>query len=58
MANKSQVKTPIPELQPELRITNFSEVALGYTLEQAKEEADRCLSCKKSPCVAGCPVGV
>ncbi|MDR1604490.1 MAG: NADPH-dependent glutamate synthase [Gracilibacteraceae bacterium] len=58
MANKSLVKTPIPELQPEIRVTNFSEVALGYTPEQAKEEADRCLGCKKPPCVAGCPVGV
>ncbi|MDR1960706.1 MAG: NADPH-dependent glutamate synthase [Gracilibacteraceae bacterium] len=58
MANKSTIKTPIPELAPEVRVTNFSEVALGYTPEQAKEEADRCLNCKKSPCVAGCPVGV
>jgi glutamate synthase (NADPH/NADH) small chain len=58
LANKSLVKTPIPELLPDERIASFSEVALGYTPEQAKEEADRCLSCKKSPCVAGCPVGV
>ncbi|MDR1070051.1 MAG: NADPH-dependent glutamate synthase [Gracilibacteraceae bacterium] len=58
MVNKSLVKTPIPELRPEERVASFSEVALGYTLEQAKEEAARCLNCKKSPCVAGCPVGV
>lgn len=40
------------------RICNFSEVALGYTLEQAQAEASRCLQCKKPFCVAGCPVEV
>lgn len=41
-----------------MRSTNFEEVALGYTAEMAMEEADRCLNCKKSPCVSGCPVNV
>lgn len=40
------------------RIKNFSEVALGYTDEQAKIEAGRCLGCSKPPCVKGCPVGI
>jgi glutamate synthase (NADPH/NADH) small chain len=51
-------KTPIPEQAPELRITNFNEVALGYTDDQAVFEASRCLQCKKPVCIAGCPVGI
>lgn len=48
--------TPMPEQDPSIRKHNFDEVALGYTLEQAKEEAERCLNCKTKPCVQGCPV--
>lgn len=58
---KEQLKTPrvkMPEQEPQVRRGNFKEVALGYTAEQAKTEAERCLGCKKSPCVDGCPVGV
>jgi glutamate synthase (NADPH/NADH) small chain len=51
-------KTPIPEQDPKIRRTNFEEVALGYSPEQAVLEASRCLQCKKPSCVAGCPVGV
>ncbi len=51
-------KTPIPEQEPAVRRTNFEEVALGYTPEQAFLEAGRCLECKKPPCITGCPVGV
>lgn len=40
------------------RKNNFDEVALGYTDELAKAEADRCLNCKNAPCMNGCPVGV
>ncbi|MHA2329958.1 MAG: dihydropyrimidine dehydrogenase, partial [Candidatus Hodarchaeales archaeon] len=40
------------------RIRNFTEVALGYTDEEAFEEASRCLKCKKPRCVKGCPVNV
>ncbi|MCL2706650.1 MAG: NADPH-dependent glutamate synthase [Dehalococcoidia bacterium] len=40
------------------RAQNFDEVALGYTFEQMKEEASRCLSCVKKNCVRGCPVGI
>ncbi len=54
----SPKKTPIPEQDPLVRKNNFKEVALGYTPELAKQEAGRCLQCKKSPCVAGCPVNV
>ena len=40
------------------RRNNFDEVALGYTKEMAMEEAERCLNCKHSPCIKGCPVAV
>jgi len=48
----------MPAQDPIERRTNFDEVALGYTLEQARREADRCLQCAKPVCVRGCPVGV
>jgi glutamate synthase (NADPH/NADH) small chain len=48
----------MPRQSPEARRTNFDEVALGMTLETAQLEAQRCLQCKKFPCVAGCPVEV
>lgn len=51
-------KTPAAEQAPELRITNFNEVALGYDDDQAVFEASRCLQCKKPVCIAGCPVGI
>lgn len=44
--------------EPKERVKNFFEVALGYTEEQAKEEAERCLNCKKPKCIEGCPVEV
>ena len=51
-------KNPMPVQDPQVRATNFGEVALGYTPEQAIDEAKRCLSCKNKPCVAGCPVKI
>ncbi len=53
-----QQKTPMPEQPSQERRRNFSEAALGYTPEQAKREASRCLGCQNRPCVAGCPVSV
>lgn len=58
MPNMSLKKVPMPQQEPDVRNKNFSEVALGYTAEMAKEEASRCLNCKNSPCVSGCPVNV
>ena len=58
MANMTLTKTPMPEQDPQVRARNFEEVALGYTAEQAMEEAGRCLGCKKPKCVEGCPVNV
>ena len=58
MANMQMNKTPMPEQDPNVRNRNFEEVALGYALEQAQNEAKRCLNCKNKPCVSGCPVGI
>ncbi len=58
MANMTLTKTPMPEQDPNVRNHNFLEVALGYTKEQAIEEAQRCLGCKKPKCVEGCPVNI
>ena len=58
MPNMSNKKVEMPSQEPEIRATNFKEVALGYTKEMAQEEAARCLNCKKPRCVEGCPVNV
>ena len=58
MANLSLEKTKMNEQPADVRNKNFEEVALGYTMEQAQQEAERCLNCKHKPCVSGCPVGV
>ena len=58
MANMQMTKTPMPEQDPNVRNANFKEVALGYTLEQAMNEAQRCIHCKNPACVSGCPVGI
>lgn len=55
MENKRQA---MPVENAKSRIRNFSEVAKGFTLEQAKNEAVRCLNCKSKPCVKSCPVAV
>ena len=58
MANMSLTKNPMPTQDPNVRNKNFDEVALGYTPEQAIDEAKRCLNCKHKPCVGGCPVKI
>lgn len=58
MANMSLKKNEMPVQAPEVRNKNYSEVALGYTKEQAIDEAQRCLNCKNKSCVTGCPVQI
>jgi len=53
-----KTKTPMPTQPPRERIRNFGEVALGYTEEEALQEASRCIFCKNHPCVPACPVGI
>ena len=58
MANMSLKKNVMPSQDPQIRKRNFDEVALGYTPQQAMDEAKRCLNCKNKPCTAGCPVKI
>ena len=48
----------MPVQEPEDRVQNFDEVALGFTLDLARKEAERCLQCKEPHCMEGCPVEV
>ena len=50
-------RTPMSMLDKDERIHNFNEVELGYSKEEAIKEANRCLQCKNSMCMKGCPVG-
>ena len=58
MPNMSLKKNEMPVQNPDERNKNFEEVALGYTEEQAIDEAKRCLNCKNKPCMTGCPVQI
>ncbi len=58
MPNMSIKKTPMQVLNPKERIKTFSEVSLGYTKEEAVNEAKRCLNCKNKPCTSACPVSI
>lgn len=58
MPNMSPKRNEMPVQKPDVRNKNFKEVALGYTEQQAIDEAKRCLDCKTKPCVGGCPVRI
>ncbi len=58
MPNMSEKKTEMALQSPSQRNKNFKEVSLGYTEEQAIEEAKRCLNCKNKPCKEKCPVKI
>ena len=58
MANMSLKRNELLTQDALVRARNFNEVALGYTEEQAIDEANRCLNCKNMPCVDGCPVKI
>jgi glutamate synthase (NADPH/NADH) small chain len=58
MAKLNLNREEMPRQDPKVRGKNYDEVALGYSPEQAKAEASRCLQCPKKPCVDGCPVNV
>ena len=61
LKNKDRRQIPqqeMPAQDPMVRCTNQQEVALGYTAEQARVEALRCLNCPNAPCISGCPVSI
>ncbi|MGC9018799.1 MAG: NADPH-dependent glutamate synthase [Candidatus Bipolaricaulaceae bacterium] len=51
-------QVPMREQDPKARVHNFEEVPFGYTPEEAVSEAERCLQCKRAPCIQGCPVNI
>ena len=53
--NMAPHKTPMAQQPVEQRLNNFDEVSLGYTLEEAKQEAERCLNCPDRYCARHCP---
>lgn len=58
---KDRMAIPLQEMpaqEPSARIRNMEEVALGYSVEQVRLEAMRCLQCKNAPCIQGCPVAI
>lgn len=58
MAIEKKPRNLIPEQDPAVRAHNFDEVAVGFDLNLARDEASRCLRCAAAPCMKGCPVGV
>ena len=51
-------RVPVREQDPKVRATNFDEVCLGYNMEEAMEEASRCINCKNAKCIQECPVSI
>ncbi|MDR1910041.1 MAG: NADPH-dependent glutamate synthase [Spirochaetaceae bacterium] len=61
LGNRERLAIPLQEMpvqDPHERVKNVGEVALGYGENQARLEAERCLSCRDAPCIEGCPVQV
>lgn len=58
MPNMKIPRTDMTQQEPAVRAKNFLEVATGYTMQMALDEASRCLHCKHKPCVNGCPVNI
>lgn len=58
---KERAQIPLQEMptqDPEARVKNMQEVSIGYTENQVRAEALRCLQCKNKPCIKGCPVSI
>jgi len=58
LAELRPTQVAMPERNPLERAANFKEVNLGYGLEDALEEAERCIQCRKPTCISGCPVSI
>lgn len=46
------------EVEPDVRNKSYVEVNQGLTLEEAMNEAKRCLDCPNPSCMTGCPVEI
>lgn len=51
-------RVPMREADPRERAKDFRPVGLGYSLDEARAEADRCLQCGRPTCQEGCPVNI
>ncbi|MGC3996264.1 MAG: NADPH-dependent glutamate synthase [Anaeromyxobacter sp.] len=51
-------QTKMPERDAAARARTFDEVNLGYSLQDALGEAERCIQCARPTCIAGCPVQI
>ena len=51
-------RVPVREQDAQVRARNFEEVCYGYNMEEAMEEASRCIGCKNAKCIEGCPVKI
>ncbi len=50
---QNPLRIEMNHLEPDKRIKSFAEEVLGYTMEEARQEAQRCMEC--GICVVGCP---
>ena len=57
MANRLE-RVPVREQDPKVRATNFDEVCYGYSVQEAMQEASRCLNCRRPGCMLACPVSI
>ncbi len=61
LTKKEQLAIP-PQMMPaqdeNIRKHNLDEVAVGYSAEQARVEAMRCIQCAKPSCISDCPVEI
>ncbi len=53
-----QERAAMAAQDPEARVRNFAEVALGFAEAEALIECERCLLCPEAACVPGCPVEI
>lgn len=58
MENNLNKRVVMPRQTSKKAITNFYEVNLGYSKEEAVIEASRCLNCENHPCIDGCPLHI
>lgn len=56
--NPKAPRQNLPLLEMGRRVTTCDEVSLGFTLEQARVEALRCLDCRDPKCVEACPLHI